>query len=54
VQVEKLLDDAAKTADKTSATEQPKPAKPVQSGSLAFPDSFAAATPGDAVAPRKN
>jgi penicillin-binding protein 1A len=54
VQVEKLLDDAAKTADKTSATEQPKPAKPVQSGSLAFPDSFAAATPGDAAAPRKN
>jgi len=55
VQVEKMLDDAAKTADKTpSATEPPKPGKPVSSSALAFPDSFAAATPNDAAAPRKN
>jgi penicillin-binding protein 1A len=55
VQVEKMLDDAAKTADKTtSATEPPKPGKPVSSSALAFPDSFAAATPSDAAAPRKN
>jgi penicillin-binding protein 1A len=55
VQVEKLLDDAAKAADKsTSASEPPKPAKPVSSSALAFPDSFAAATPSDAPAPRKN
>jgi penicillin-binding protein 1A len=55
VQVEKMLDDAAKTADKTtSATEPPKPGKPVSSSALAFPDSFAAATPTEAAAPRKN
>jgi penicillin-binding protein 1A len=55
VQVEKMLDDAAKTADKTtSATEPPKPGKPVSSSALAFPDSFAAATPSDAATPRKN
>jgi len=54
VQVEKLLDDAAKTADKTSSGELPKPpAKPVSSSALPFPDSFAAATPGEASA-RKN
>jgi penicillin-binding protein 1A len=51
VQVEKLLDDAAKTAERTTATEPPKPAKPTSSSALAFPDSFAAASPGDA---RKN
>jgi penicillin-binding protein 1A len=55
VQVEKMLDDAAKTADKTtSTTEPPKPGKPVSSSALAFPDSFAAATPNDAASPRKN
>jgi penicillin-binding protein 1A len=54
VQIEKMLDDAAKTAEKTSAGETPKPGKPVQSGSLAFPESFAAATAGDAVAAHKN
>jgi penicillin-binding protein 1A len=55
VQVEKMLDDAAKAADKTSAGETPKqPAKPVSSSALTFPDSFAAATPGDASAPGKN
>jgi penicillin-binding protein 1A len=56
VRVEKLLDDAAKTAAKTSSDEPAKPAKPVSSSTLAFPDSFAAATPGSAApsAPRKN
>jgi penicillin-binding protein 1A len=57
VRVEKLLDDAAKTAAKTSSDDQAKPGKPVSSGALAFPDSFAAATPNTAAAPpapRKN
>jgi penicillin-binding protein 1A len=54
VQVEKLLDDAAKTAERTTATEPPKPARPTSSSALAFPDSFAAASPGDAPNPRKN
>ncbi|WP_024512481.1 PBP1A family penicillin-binding protein [Bradyrhizobium sp. ARR65] len=56
VQVEKMLDDAAKAADKTSATEPSKPVKPVSSSELPFPDSLAAATPSDQVAPasRKN
>jgi penicillin-binding protein 1A len=55
VQVEKLLDDAAKAADKT-AGDPPKPSKPVSSTALPFPDSFAAATTGEAPAPasRKN
>ncbi|MGB6399630.1 MAG: PBP1A family penicillin-binding protein [Bradyrhizobium sp.] len=55
VRVEKLLDEAAKTAAKTS-DEPAKPAKPVSSSTLTFPDSFAAATPGSAApsAPRKN
>jgi penicillin-binding protein 1A len=57
VRVEKLLDDAAKTAAKTSTDDQAKPAKPVSSSALAFPDSFAAAAPNTAAAPpapRKN
>jgi penicillin-binding protein 1A len=51
VQVEKMLDDAAKTAG-----EPAKPVKPVSSNSVAFPDSFAAAVPGEPAAPvaRKN
>jgi penicillin-binding protein 1A len=58
VQVERMLDDAArdaaKTADKTSATEL-KATKPLSSSALAFPDSLAAATPSDAASvPRKN
>jgi penicillin-binding protein 1A len=48
VQVEKMLDDAAKTVDRTSAAE---PAKPAASSDLPFPDNLAAATPGDAGAP---
>jgi len=51
VQVEKMLDDAAKTAGDPA-----KPLKPVSSTSVAFPDSFAAAGPDNAAkpAPRKN
>jgi penicillin-binding protein 1A len=56
VQVERMLDDAAKTADrpagKTSALEPPKPVKPVSSSAASLPDnSLAAATPSDAGAP---
>jgi penicillin-binding protein 1A len=56
VQVEKMLDDAAKTAGGVTSSDPTKPTKPVSSTSLAFPESFAAATPGDptAPAPRKN
>jgi penicillin-binding protein 1A len=58
VQVEKMLDDAARDAAKTTgktSTGEMKPLKPVSSSALAFPDSFAAATPHDAAsAPRKN
>ncbi|HLZ05572.1 MAG TPA: PBP1A family penicillin-binding protein [Bradyrhizobium sp.] len=55
VQIEKMLDDAGKTADKTtSATEPPKPTKPVSSSALAFPENYAAVTPNDAAAPHKN
>jgi penicillin-binding protein 1A len=52
VQVEKLLDDAAKTAVKASSDEP----KAKSSSALAFPDSLAAATPDPAAAsaPRKN
>jgi len=51
VQVEKMLDDAARTAGDPG-----KPVKPVSSNAVPFPDSFAAAVPGSAVtaAPRKN
>ncbi len=56
VRVEKLLDDAGKTAGKTSSSDQPAPAKPVSTGALAFPENYAAAGSGDptAPAPRKN
>jgi penicillin-binding protein 1A len=57
VRVEKLLDEAAKTAAKTSSGDPAKPVKPVSSSSATFPDSFAAAAPGDTPAPappRKN
>jgi penicillin-binding protein 1A len=58
VRVEKLLDEAAKAASKTSnsSDEPAKSAKPVSSSALAFPDSFAAATPNAAApsAPHKN
>jgi penicillin-binding protein 1A len=56
VRVEKLLDEAAKTTPKTSSDEPAKPTKPVSSSAVAFPDSFAAATPNTAApsAPHKN
>ena len=55
VQIEKMLDEAGKTADKTtSATEPPTSGKPVSSSALAFPENYAAATPNEAAAPRKN
>ena len=55
VQIEKMLTDAGKTADKTtSATEPLQPTKPVSSSALAFPEDYAAATPSNAAAPRKN
>jgi penicillin-binding protein 1A len=56
VRVEKLLDEAAKTAGKSSSGDPTKPVKPVSSSSVTFPDSFAAAAPGNpaAPAPRKN
>jgi penicillin-binding protein 1A len=57
VRVEKLLDEAGKIAGKTSSSEPPKPVRPLSSNPVAFPDSFAAAGPGEAAAtapPRKN
>jgi penicillin-binding protein 1A len=56
VRVEKLLDDAAKSAGRTSADEPAKPAKPVSSGALAFPQNYAAETSENAASssPRKN
>jgi penicillin-binding protein 1A len=51
VRVEKLLDDAGKTAGKTSSNDPTKqPAKPVTSGALAFPENYIAAA-GDQAAP---
>jgi penicillin-binding protein 1A len=54
VQIEKMLDDAAKTAEKTSAGEPSKPGKPVSSSALPFPDNLASASSGDATSQRKN
>jgi penicillin-binding protein 1A len=56
VQVEKMLDEAAKTAGNGAPGDPTKPAKPLSSTSLAFPESFAAATPGEppTSAARKN
>ncbi|HJZ21704.1 MAG TPA: penicillin-binding transpeptidase domain-containing protein, partial [Bradyrhizobium sp.] len=47
VQVEKMLDEAGKAAGKTSSTEPTKPIKPLTSNQNAFPESLAAAAPGD-------
>jgi penicillin-binding protein 1A len=54
VRLEKMLDDAGRSATKTS-DDAARPAKPV-SGAVALPDSFAAATTGEAAAApsRKN
>jgi penicillin-binding protein 1A len=56
VRVEKLLDEAGKTAGRTSSDDPAKPVKPLSSNAIAFPESFAAAAPGDRAtsAPRKN
>jgi len=48
VRVEKLLDDAGKTAGKTSSNDPAK--QPVTSGALAFPENYIAAA-GDQPAP---
>ncbi|PIT02476.1 penicillin-binding protein [Bradyrhizobium nitroreducens] len=52
VRVEKLLDDAAKTANK-SADNDGKPAKPSSTSALAFPQNYAEEN-ANAAAPRKN
>ncbi|MGN6116624.1 MAG: transglycosylase domain-containing protein [Nitrobacter sp.] len=61
VRVEKMLDEAGKSIGKTSSAEPANslpssPPKPVTTGAVAFPESFAAAGPGDQAnpAPRKN
>jgi penicillin-binding protein 1A len=56
VQVEKMLDDAARTAGSAASTDPVKSAKPVSSSAVPFPESFAAAAPGNPAAPipRKN
>lgn len=54
VRVEKLLDDAAKTATKSTANDSP-PTKPASSTSaLAFPQNYAAEENANASTPRKN
>jgi penicillin-binding protein 1A len=58
VRVEKLLDDAAKTANKTTLNEPSKAGKPESSSALAFPENYIAAAGPDGAtttpAPRKN
>lgn len=55
VRVEKLLDDAAKTATKSAADDSAKQAKPASStGALAFPQNYAAEENANASTPRKN
>jgi penicillin-binding protein 1A len=53
VRVEKMLDEAGKTTGKTRSSEG---VKPLSSSAIAFPDSFASATPAvpAAPSPRKN
>ena len=55
VRVEKMLDDAGKTAGKTSVNEPPSSTKPTSSSALAFPENYVAAA-GDQAPPaqRKN
>ncbi|MGW1423881.1 transglycosylase domain-containing protein [Bradyrhizobium manausense] len=54
VRVEKMLDDAAKTATKSTANDS-QPAKPASSTSaLAFPQNYAAEENANASTPRKN
>lgn len=54
VRVEKLLDDAAKTATKSAADDSAKQAKPASSSALAFPQNYAAEENANASTPRKN
>jgi penicillin-binding protein 1A len=55
VRVEKLLDDAAKTATKAAADDSTKQTKPASSTSaLAFPQNYAAEENANASTPRKN
>ncbi|MDE2377018.1 transglycosylase domain-containing protein, partial [Bradyrhizobium sp.] len=53
VRVEKLLDEAARTATKTSSDDTSKPARPESSSALAFPQNYAAETAGSSTQ-RKN
>jgi penicillin-binding protein 1A len=48
VQVEKMLDDVARVSSKGSPADSSKPAKPVSSSALAFPENYAAALDGAA------
>ncbi len=54
VRVEKLLDDAGKTAGKTSANDTAEAGQAASSSALAFPENYAAATRQASPAPRKN
>ena len=57
VRVEKLLDDAAKTAGKTSSNDAAKTDKPSSSSALAFPENYVAVAGPDgagATSPPKN
>ncbi|WP_315719295.1 MULTISPECIES: PBP1A family penicillin-binding protein [unclassified Bradyrhizobium] len=56
VQVEKMLDDAARVAEKAAPADPRKPGKPVSSSALAFPENYASATADGVAAPalRKN
>jgi penicillin-binding protein 1A len=55
VQVEKMLDDVARTTNKSASGAPSQPAKPVSSSALAFPENYAAAADGTGnPASRKN
>ncbi len=55
VQVEKMLDDVARTTNKSASGDASQPAKPPSSSALAFPENYAAVTDGTAnPALRKN
>ncbi|MGJ4891134.1 transglycosylase domain-containing protein [Bradyrhizobium sp. HKCCYLRH3099] len=56
VQVEKMLDDAARVAEKAAPVDPKKPGKPVSSSALAFPENYATAIADSVATPalRKN
>jgi len=55
VRVEKLFEDAAKTAATTGKTSSNESGKPPSPAAVTFPESFASVTPEPAApAPRKN